>query len=182
MRIKRTLIALLFACLGVGISSCQKLDVNPVIAAAPARDIISPIVTSDPIIANIPNPAVIQVKAYISIAGEWTLISDSTATSSGASDHLTATGYKGKPGDHFNFTVKGELYTAEGSKTDTATYTITRDNKIVLNFTTQPDTAKTYGASLNVFNPVKLSAKCVTLVSSVITPGGSTFRTIKLKK
>ena len=182
MSIKRTLIAILFACLGVGISSCQKLDVTPDINAAPASDIISPVVTSDPIIADMPNPAVIQVKAYFSITGSWTLVSDSTTTATGASDHLTATGYKGKPGDHFNFTDDGELYIAEDSKSDTATYSVTRDNKIVLNFTAQPDTAKTYGASLNVFNPAKLTAKCVTLVSAVVTTQGATYRTIQLKK
>src|ERR1700760_1331566 len=111
MSVKRTFIALLLACLGVGISSCQKLNVDPDINPAPASDIISPIVQPDPIIDNMPNPAVIQVKAYISIAGDWTLVSDSTTTATGTSDHLTATGYQGKPGDHFNFTDNGKLYT-----------------------------------------------------------------------
>ncbi len=182
MSVKRTFIALLLACLGVGISSCQKLNVDPDINPAPASDIISPIAQPDPIIDNMPNPAVIQVKAYISIQGDWILLSDSTTTTSGSTDHLTATGYKGKPGDHFNFTDDGKLYTTEDSKNDTASYTITRDNKIVLNFTNQPDTAKTYGASLNVFNPAKLTAKCITLVSAVITTEGATYRTIQLKK
>lgn len=182
MSIKRTLIALLFACLGVGLSSCQKLNVSPDINPAPASDIISPITTPNPAIGNIPDPAVIQVKAYISIQGDWTLLSDSTTTATGTSDHLTATGYKGKPGDHFNFSDDGTLYITENSKNDTASYTITRDNKIVLNFTNQPDTAKTYGASLNVFTPAKLTAKCITLVSAVITTEGTTYRTIQLKK
>src|ERR1700743_1464273 len=182
MSVKKTFIALLLACLGVGISSCQKLDVSPDINPAPASDIISPITTPNPIINNIPDPAVIQVKAYISIQGDWTLISDSTSTASGATDRLTATGYKGKAGDHFNFTDEGKLYISENGKNDTASYTITRDNKIVLNFTNQPDTAKTYGASLNVFNPAKLTAKCITLVSAVITTEGATYRTIQLKK
>ncbi|HEY4198736.1 MAG TPA: hypothetical protein VGM63_24515 [Mucilaginibacter sp.] len=155
---------------------------SPEISPAPASDIISPIVTPDPIISNMPNPAVIQVKSYVSIQGDWTLVSDSTTTASGATDHLTITGYKGRPGDHFNFSDDGKLYITENAKNDTASYTITRDNKIVLSYAAQTDTAKTYAASLNVFNPVKLTAKCITLVSSVASPGGSTFRTIQLKK
>jgi hypothetical protein len=179
---KRILIALFCACLGAGISSCQKLDVNPDINPAPASDIISPVTTPNPGISNIPDPAVIQVKAYISIEGDWALVSDSTTTASGATDHLAATGYNGKPGDHFNFTNDGKLYTTEGSKMDTATYTLTRDNKIVLNFTSQPDTSKTYGASLNVFNPINLNKTFITLISAVITTEGATYRTIRLKK
>jgi hypothetical protein len=172
----------MFACLGLGIASCQKLDVNPAINTAPASDIISPVITPNPGIDNLPNPAVIQVKAYISIEGDWTLVSDSTTATSGATDHLTAKGYTGRPGDHFNFTADGKLYATEDGKNDTASYTITRDNKIVLNYNNLPDTAKTYATSLNVFNPVKLTPKCIILVSSVVSPGGAILRTIQLKK
>jgi hypothetical protein len=177
---KSIIIALLFACLAI-LSSCLKTEVNPDINTAPAKDIISPLSNPGTIIGNIPNPTVIIVKANLQITGDWTLVSDSTSNTIGVSDHLTITGYSGQPGDHLNFTADGKLYIAEANKNDTANYTITRDNKVAVSYPNQAIVTN-YTASLNVFKPVDLTKQSVTLVSAIITPGGSTFRTIHLKK
>ncbi|MDB5142722.1 MAG: hypothetical protein JWQ66_1435 [Mucilaginibacter sp.] len=177
---KSIIIALLFACLAI-LSSCLKTEVNPDINTAPAKDIISPLSNPGTIIGSIPDPSVIIVKAAPQIAGDWTLVSDSISNTIEVSDHLTITGYSGQPGDHFNFTADGKLYIAEADKKDTTNYTITRDNKIAVSYPNQAIVTN-YAASLNVFKPVDLTRQSVTLVSAVITPGGSTFRTIHLKK
>ena len=177
---KRITIALLFACLAI-LSSCLKTEVNPDISTAPAKDIISPLSNPGTIVGSIPDPAVIVVKATLQITGNWTLVSDSTSNIAGAADNGTITGYSGQLGDHFSFTGDGQLYIAEANKNDTANYTITRDNKVVVSYPNQA-IVTSYAASLNVFKPVNLTRQSVTLVSAVITPGGSTFRTIHLKK
>jgi hypothetical protein len=179
---KSIIIALLFACLAV-LSSCLKTDVNPDINTAPAKDIISPLSNPGTIVGNIPDPSVIVVKAAPQITGDWTLVSDSTSNIAGTSDNGTITVYSGQPGDQFNFTGDGKLYIAEDNKKDTADYIITKDNKIALSYPHQTQNGVINDAvGLNVFNPVGLTRQSVTLVSAVTTPGGSTVRTIHLKK
>jgi hypothetical protein len=179
---KSIIIALLFACLAV-LSSCLKTEVNPDINTAPAKDIISPLSNPGTIIGNIPDPAVIIVKAAPQIAGDWTLVSDSTSNIAGTSDNGTITGYSGQQGDNFNFTADGKLYIAEDNKKDTADYAITKDNKIALSDPHKTENAViNFAAGLNVFNPVNLTGQSVTLVSAVTTPGGSMLRVIHLKK
>ncbi|WP_428330148.1 hypothetical protein [Mucilaginibacter sp.] len=62
------------------------------------------------------------------ITGKWNLVSDSTYAGVGYNNHPV--NYIGQPGDYFNFTADGLVYTKEGSVLDTLTYSIQANNQL----------------------------------------------------
>jgi hypothetical protein len=172
---KRTMILLIG--LSTVLFSCQKSEINPELSIiAPAKNIVSPVPNPDPVIGN--------VKVNIQLTGDWTLVNDSTSsTGIGAGTQGTGSNYYGQPGDHFHFTADGKLYIREGGAIDTATYTVTSDKKIILNYLFyQGIPVADYGSVIAIFNQVGLKANAVTLSSSIITPGGTYSRAINLKR
>lgn len=111
-----------------------------------------------------------------SIAGKWNIVSDSTFTGVGIGNH--AVNYSGHPGDYFNFSINGTLYTKEGTILDTLTYRNVSDTAIIISsfgviVNGVPETSRitTFTAHNLVINAPRIN-----------TPGGSFGRKITLSR
>jgi hypothetical protein len=65
-----------------------------------------------------------------SIAGRWNIVSVATDTGVGVNNHVV--NYAGQPGDYYEFTTNGILYTREGTASDTLVYTMVGDTSIFI--------------------------------------------------
>jgi hypothetical protein len=110
------------------------------------------------------------------IAGKWNIVSDSTFAGVGSSNHPVD--YGGQPGDYFDFTSNGIIYTKEGLTLDTLNYTVTGDNSIVIT---------AFGLIANGV-PATSQIKTLTIHSlvikapTVLTPGGEFGREVYLSR
>ena len=66
----------------------------------------------------------------VSIFHNWNIVSDSTYTGIGVTNHPVA--YIGHPGDYFNVTTNGVIYMNEGGILDTLTYQLLTDSTIIV--------------------------------------------------
>jgi len=92
-----------------------------------------------------------------SVVGKWNIVNVTTRGQS----------YMGQPGDYFNFTADGNLYTKEGAKLDTFTYTMRADSAIVM-------TPPAYTNALSEFGSITtFTANSLQINGPYpITPGG----------
>ncbi|WP_259071157.1 hypothetical protein HDF24_23925 [Mucilaginibacter sp. X4EP1] len=111
-----------------------------------------------------------------SIVGNWNIVSDSTYSGVGYLNHPVD--YAGQPGDYFNITAKGIIYTKEGQQLDTLSYHLVADTDIVIT---------SFGVIANGVPQVS-SIKTLTSTSLVIasplflSPGGIFGRKITLSR
>lgn len=111
-----------------------------------------------------------------SIAGNWNIVTDSTYAGAGYSNHPV--NYTGQPGDYFNITTSGVIYTKEGSQLDTLSYQIKGDTAIIIS---------TFGATVNgvpaISHIKNLSQTTLVIASPVfLTPGGVFSRKVALSR
>lgn len=179
---KTLIIVLLFACISTIFTSCVKTDINPNninVSQNPANN--TPKDGSNPV----SNPVTTVGDTDIaSITGTWVLVNDSTfSTSVDVSDHSASGNYIGQGSDYFDFTADGKLYIKEGGAIDTATYTITADRNIEVNYSYYAGMrVKAAGSMIADFTPLSLGEHAVTLNSTVITANGTSSRVIHLKR
>jgi phage tail protein X len=110
------------------------------------------------------------------ITGNWNIVSDSAYTGVGSTNHPV--NYAGKPGDYFNITANGIVYTKEGSTLDTLSYHFVGDTAIVIS---------SFGATLNGVAPVSHiatigSTGLIITSPKFLTPGGVFWRKVTLSK
>lgn len=110
-----------------------------------------------------------------SIFHQWNIVSDSTYTGVGITNHQV--GYLGQPGDYFNMTINGIVYTKEGAKLDTLTYQLVTDSTIVIS---------SFGITLNgvpATSHFSFTPNTMSISTPVIaTPGGLFGRKITLSR
>jgi hypothetical protein len=116
----------LLALSGMMLASCSKTDVTP-IAATPVAETSTPAANTntmatqqgrDTVYAYRPDNsgAMGAVIPDSALAGNWTLVSDSTSITHGQSSAFdSGVKYIGKPGDYFNINNDGKMYLQEGS-------------------------------------------------------------------
>ncbi len=111
-----------------------------------------------------------------SLIGKWNIVSDSTYVGVGYNNHPVD--YAGKPGDYFNFTSNGIIYTKEGDVLDTLSYSLSADTGIVIS---------SFGAILNGVPAVSkfknFTDHSLIIASPVaLTPGGIFSRKVYLSR
>jgi len=118
-----------------------------------------------------------------SIVGKWNVVMDSSYnTGIGASITPTIQTYIGQPGDYYNFTEQGKAYFNEGSKLSaTGDYTVT-GNQLKLKYDNLVIDGSAIENASTIYTIAAISAHNLTLTSSFITQGGSSFYTLKLSK
>ncbi|MBS1519522.1 MAG: hypothetical protein JST50_00890 [Bacteroidetes bacterium] len=181
---KNNIIVLFIACLSVALfSSCSKEALAPAPQPVkgsstlnPAKDNVSPVTTSDPILGHI--------NTAVTLSGQWKLVKDSVAYSDGLGQNSPSSDvYNGKAADYFEFTSDGKLYIQENGLVDTANYTINTDKSITVNYLVYNSLkVASYGSIITNFQQVNLTGTSVTLTSSVVAPGGVQSRVIALKR
>jgi hypothetical protein len=119
------------------------------------------------------------------IIGKWNLVSDSNYEGVGSSNH--AVDYTGQPGDYFNFSSDGHVYTKEGFVPDVLTYTmvsnfsiIISDFGLILNGVQDTSTitglAGNYGSGSNTLKTIVIESPWFP------TPGGLFWRKVTLNR
>ena len=172
---------LLFACFAAMFTSCVKTDIKPDITAQTQNSIHND--QGNNAANPVANPVTTTGDNSAILAGNWTLVSDSTySTGVDASDHSTIGNYIGKDGDYFKFTADGKLFIKEGGAIDTATY-VALGSKLVVNYSFY---AGLPVASTDVqtadFTRLNLTSHTVTLSSTLTTATGVSSRVINLKR
>jgi hypothetical protein len=111
----------------------------------------------------------------VSIFHNWNIVSDSTYVDVGINNHLVV--HTGTPGDYFDVTTKGVVYTNEGGVLDTLTYQLLTDSTIIIS---------SFGATLNgvpATSNLSFTATAMHISSPTIaTPGGIFSRKISLSR
>lgn len=108
-----------------------------------------------------------------SIIGKWNIQRDSTSVGVGSGYHRVI--YSGQPGDYFNFTPDGHIYSMENSILDTFSYTISSGSIMIPDFG--------YGGGVGKGRFQSSSDRSLTISSGyIITPGGIFGRTVSLKR
>jgi hypothetical protein len=111
----------------------------------------------------------------VSVFHNWNIVSDSTYTGVGVTNHPVD--YSGQPGDYFNVTTNGVIYTSEGGVLDTLTYKLLTDSTIVVS---------SFGITLNgvpATSNFSFTATAMHISSPTIaTPGGVFGRKISLSR
>jgi len=181
---KKITTVLFIACLSAALfSSCSKDALAPGPQPVkgsntlnPAKDNVSPVTTSDPILGHI--------NTAVTLTGQWKLVKDSVSYSNGLGQSGPSSDvYNGKAADYFEFTSDGKLYIQENGLVDTANYVINTDQSITVNYLVYNSlTVASYGSIITNFHQVNLTGSSVTLTSSVVAPGGVQSRTIALKR
>jgi hypothetical protein len=112
----------------------------------------------------------------ITLVSKWQLVNDSTANSMVRTSALI-TNYNGVAGDYFDFRDDGKCYTKEGNTYDTLAYQLTSSKSI---------TMQNFGLNINgVIEPgdIALTANSATITTkNMLTPGGTLFRMVNLKR
>lgn len=110
-----------------------------------------------------------------SVVGRWNIVSVASSTGVGANNQVV--NYAGQPGDYYEFTSNGILYTREGTVLNTLNYTIDADTSIIIkapgntNGIPQPGRITTFTAhSLVIYGPY------------LFTPGGTFGNTTSLSR
>jgi hypothetical protein len=111
-----------------------------------------------------------------SIAGKWNIVSDSTYSGVGLGNHPV--NYVGQPGDYFDFTTNGTVYTKEGTILDTLTYRIVSDKTIVIS----PFSIILNGVPETSYITTFTARSLVINAPRVLTPGGVFGRKISLSR
>ena len=111
----------------------------------------------------------------VSIFHNWNIVSDSSYAGVGITNHPVA--YIGQPGDYFDVTTKGVIYTNEGGVLDTLTYRLMSDSTIVVS---------SFGITLNgvpATSHYSFTANVMGISTPIIaTPGGLFGRKITLSR
>ena len=111
-----------------------------------------------------------------SLIGKWNIVSDSTYVGAGLSNHQVD--YMGQPGDYFDFTSNGTVYTKEGSILDTLSYNLVSNTEIVIG---------AFGLIANgvpaISHITNFTSYTINIASPVdLTPGGIFGRKIRLSR
>jgi hypothetical protein len=75
-------------------------------------------------------PNILHSIPVTTITGNWNLVYDSTYSGVGTQNHAAV--YTGQPGDYFNFSTDGHVYTKEGNTLDTLKYSLLSANTIII--------------------------------------------------
>jgi hypothetical protein len=117
------------------------------------------------------------------IIGNWSLVFDSTYTGVGTQNHAAV--YSGQPGDYFNFSADGHVYTKEGNSLDTLKYSLLSASTIVID---------SFGIALNgvpetsnityqTYSDISVTIHQATIDAPVEpTPAGAFGRKVVLRK
>ena len=108
-----------------------------------------------------------------SIIGKWNIQRDSTYAGIGSGNHQVI--YSGRPGDYFNFTSGGHIYSMENSILDTLSYTISSDSVMI------PDFGYGGGVGKGQFQSASTNSLIISS-ETIITPGGIFGRTVSLTR
>jgi hypothetical protein len=111
-----------------------------------------------------------------SIVGSWNIVSDSTYAGVGYLNHPVD--YAGQPGDYFNITANGIIYTKEGQQLDTLSYHLVADAGIIIT---------TFGVIANgvpQVSRIKIHTSTSLVIASplFLSPGGIYGRKITLSR
>jgi hypothetical protein len=110
-----------------------------------------------------------------SIFNKWNIVSDSTYTGVGVSNHPVD--YAGQTGDYFDIRTNGVIYTREAGVLDTLTYNALTDSTMVIS---------SFGITLNGVlgaSHYKFAAHSLSIASpEIATPGGIFGRRIALSR
>ena len=129
----------------------------------------------------------------VNLHGSWSVISDSSFWAGELPKHLVSA-YKGKTGDHFNFSKNGKLYIHEDGLSDTTTYSVDTTHKITVIFADARhfDEKPGFGFGLDPvgFDPAisatffqkRVDANTLILNYFQCTPDGAASRVIYLKR
>jgi hypothetical protein len=111
-----------------------------------------------------------------SIFAKWNVVSDSTYTGVGITNH--AVNYAGQPGDYFDFRTNGTLYTREGAVLDTLNFSFVSNTQIIIvGFGL---IANGIPATSHITN---FTAHSITIASPIaLTPGGVFGRKVTLSR
>jgi hypothetical protein len=117
--------------------------------------------------------------ALTSITGKWSLVTDSTFEGVGYSNHPV--NYTGEPGDYFDFSTNGTVYTKEGEVLDTLTYKLLSDTTIIISdFGFSGDTCTV--KNLTVSNGEGTGQFIYITSPFFLTPGGEFWRKVTLSR
>lgn len=109
------------------------------------------------------------------IVGRQSIITDSTFAGVGLGNHPV--NYKGRPGDYFDFTTGGYVYTREGNTFDKLHYTLITDTTIIIT---------SFGITVNGVPETcitNLTNHALTITAPIFaTPGGTFGRKVSLKR
>jgi hypothetical protein len=173
----------LISLLAVLVTSCTKSTVQPAVKPiANTKTSQNTIYAYSPTISGaiggtLPDPA---------LAGNWTLVSDSTFISHGESAAFNSgTIYTGQPGDYFNINSDGKISANEGSNYQTiaCVETNSANNSFELWYTQYPNvTIAGSGFIRAEFLQPVVTAHSATLTSQIVGTMGVYTRQFKLKR
>jgi hypothetical protein len=107
---------------------------------------------------------------------KWQLVNDSTANSMLRTSALTSN-YIGVAGDYFDFRTDGFCYTREGKTYDTIAYQLVSPQSIII---------QKFGLNINgvteASNLTQTNTTATITTQNMLTPGGTLFRVVNLKK
>jgi hypothetical protein len=110
------------------------------------------------------------------LVSKWQIVNDSTANSMVRVSALTSN-YVGVTGDYFDFRTDGFCYTKEGNIYDTLAYQLVSPQSIVI---------QKFGLNINgvteASNLTQTGTTATITTQNMLTPGGTFFRVVNLKK
>ncbi|HEV3323989.1 MAG TPA: hypothetical protein VG052_00240 [Puia sp.] len=118
------------------------------------------------------------------ITGKWNLVSDSTFEGVGSTNHPV--NYAGGPGDYFNFSSDGYVYTEEGLVPNRLTYRMVSNSRIIISdfgliLNGVQDTSTITGLTVN--SGSGNSVQTIVIESPFdLTPGGEFWRKVTLSR
>ena len=118
------------------------------------------------------------------ITGKWNVISDSTFEGAGSWNHPVD--YVGRPGDYFNFSSNGSVYTEESLVPNVLTYRMVSDTRIIISdfgliANGVQDTSTITDLTVNSVS--NNTAQTIVIESPLdLTPGGEFWRKVTLTR
>jgi hypothetical protein len=110
------------------------------------------------------------------LVSKWQIVNDSIANSMVRVSALTSN-YVGVAGDYFDFRADGFCYTKEGNIYDTLAYQLVSPQSIIL---------QKFGLNINgvteASNLTQTGTTAIITTQNMLTPGGTFFRVVNLKK
>jgi hypothetical protein len=114
--------------------------------------------------------------------GRWNIVSDSSYTNAPPYSHPV--NYAGKPGDYFNITTNGTIYTKEGAVLDTLTYSLSSATTVLIQpfgivYNYLPETSN---ITMLTSNTLVIVAPVVVIPGGLFSPGTTFDRKITLSR
>ena len=117
------------------------------------------------------------------ITGNWSIVFDSTYSGVGTQNHAAV--YTGQPGDYFNFSTDGHVYTKEGNILDTLKYSLLSASTIIIDSfgLTLNGVPETSNITFQTFSDISVTVHQATIDAPIEpTPAGEFGRKVVLRK